>query len=95
MEFGNRMAVLSGDFLLANACSGLAQLRNTEVVDMISKVIGDLMEGDVMSGHFRMEDLTLEYWKKLVYKSKASLIASSCKGALKLMGHSEQVRTCL
>ena len=32
MEFGNKMAVLSGDFLLANACTGLAELRDTEVV---------------------------------------------------------------
>lgn len=31
MEFGNKMAVLSGDFLLANACTGLAQLNNTKV----------------------------------------------------------------
>lgn len=31
MEFGNKMAVLSGDFLLANACTGLAQLNDTKV----------------------------------------------------------------
>ena len=31
MEFGNKMAVLSGDFLLASACTGLAELGNTEV----------------------------------------------------------------
>ena len=31
MEFGNNMAVLSGDFLLANASTGLAELRNTYV----------------------------------------------------------------
>ena len=31
MEFGNKMAVLSGDFLLASACTGLADLGNTEV----------------------------------------------------------------
>lgn len=31
MQFGNKMAVLSGDFLLAYACTGLAQLDNTEV----------------------------------------------------------------
>lgn len=31
MQFGNKMAVLSGDFLLANACTGLAQLNNTKV----------------------------------------------------------------
>lgn len=31
MQFGNKMAILSGDFLLANACTGLAQLNNTKV----------------------------------------------------------------
>jgi len=31
MEFGNKMAVLSGDFLLANASTGLASLENTKV----------------------------------------------------------------
>nr|XP_047935126.1 all trans-polyprenyl-diphosphate synthase PDSS2 isoform X2 [Anser cygnoides] len=30
MQFGNKMAVLSGDFLLANACTSLAQLQNTK-----------------------------------------------------------------
>ena len=27
MEFGNKIAILSGDYLLANACTGLASLR--------------------------------------------------------------------
>lgn len=31
MEFGNKMAVLSGDFLLANASTGLSELNNTKV----------------------------------------------------------------
>lgn len=31
MEFGNKMALLSGDFLLANACTELATLNNTHV----------------------------------------------------------------
>ena len=31
MEFGNKIAILSGDYLLANACTGLAALRNTAV----------------------------------------------------------------
>ena len=31
LEFGNKMAVLSGDFLLANASTGLAGLNNTQV----------------------------------------------------------------
>ena len=91
MEFGNRMAVLSGDFLLANACTGLAQLHNTEVVSMISKVIGDLMEAEAMANHFTLDDLTFEHWRDLVFKRKGSLIANSCKAALKLVGHEDKV----
>ncbi|XP_036173347.1 decaprenyl-diphosphate synthase subunit 2 isoform X3 [Myotis myotis] len=30
MHFGNKIAILSGDFLLANACNGLALLQNTK-----------------------------------------------------------------
>ncbi|GCB70413.1 hypothetical protein scyTo_0010775 [Scyliorhinus torazame] len=33
MQFGNKMAILSGDFLLANASTGLAQLQNTKAVN--------------------------------------------------------------
>ena len=32
MESGNKMATLTGDFLLANACTELASLNNTQVV---------------------------------------------------------------
>nr|KAG5708896.1 hypothetical protein BaRGS_009305 [Batillaria attramentaria] len=46
MEFGNKMAVLSGDFLLASACTGLAELGNTKVVELIAGAIGDLMEAE-------------------------------------------------
>lgn len=44
MEFGNKMAVLSGDFLLASACTGLAELENTQV--MIKVTTPDLFWSD-------------------------------------------------
>jgi len=44
MEFGNKMAVLSGDFLLANASTGLAGLNNTKVC--VSSPTGRLDCGD-------------------------------------------------
>ncbi|XP_014319166.1 decaprenyl-diphosphate synthase subunit 2 isoform X2 [Myotis lucifugus] len=39
MHFGNKIAILSGDFLLANACNGLALLQNTKE-DPITNDIG-------------------------------------------------------
>jgi len=35
-KFGNKMAVLSGDFLLAQASTGLAALNNTQVSNVPS-----------------------------------------------------------
>ncbi|KAK7905248.1 hypothetical protein WMY93_017855 [Mugilogobius chulae] len=56
MEFGNKIAVLSGDFLLANACTGLAQLNNTKVVELISSAIGDLVQGVYYENSSNTED---------------------------------------
>jgi len=91
MEFGNKMSVLTGDFLLANACTGLAQLNNTVVVDMISKAIGQLMEGQVMQNHCDVDHLSLEFWRELIYKRKGSLLGNSCQAVLKLVNHSNKV----
>lgn len=32
LQFGNKISILSGDYLLANACKGLANLRNCKVI---------------------------------------------------------------
>ena len=95
MEFGNKMAVLSGDFLLANACTGLAELKDTEVVQMISDVIGHLMEGEFLKMTFNADNLNLDFWNELVFKCKGSLMANSCKAALKIVAHSTEVRFSL
>jgi hexaprenyl-diphosphate synthase len=47
-EFGNKMAILAGDFLLARASVALARLRNFEVVELLSTVISNLVEGEFM-----------------------------------------------
>ncbi|XP_028750764.1 decaprenyl-diphosphate synthase subunit 2 isoform X2 [Peromyscus leucopus] len=45
MKFGNKIAILSGDFLLANACNGLALLQNTKVVELLTSALKDLVHG--------------------------------------------------
>ncbi|KAI8819101.1 isoprenoid synthase domain-containing protein [Fimicolochytrium jonesii] len=47
-EFGNKMAILAGDFLLARASVALARLRNVEVVELLATVISNLVEGEFM-----------------------------------------------
>ena len=46
LEYGNKIAILGGDYLLANACVGLADLRNTYIVEMISIAIGEFTQSE-------------------------------------------------
>ncbi len=81
-SFGNRIAVLAGDFLFAQSSWYLANLDNLEVVKLLSQVIMDLAEGEIQQGLNRFAaNLTIdEYIQKSYYKT-ASLIANSCKSA--------------
>ncbi|CAH1227607.1 PDSS2 [Branchiostoma lanceolatum] len=94
MSFGNKMAVLSGDFLLANACTGLARLRNTKVVEIVSSAIADMMEGSFLLEQDNQgvtflpdKDWAIKDWTNHTFLCSASLIAKSCQAAMMLAGH--------
>ena len=46
--FGNKLSILGGDFLLGRASIALARLRDPEVTELMSTVIANLVEGEVM-----------------------------------------------
>ncbi|XP_057669850.1 all trans-polyprenyl-diphosphate synthase PDSS2 isoform X2 [Diorhabda carinulata] len=46
MISGNKIALLSGDFLLSNSCVELANLKNQELVELMSSAVRDLAEAE-------------------------------------------------
>uniref|UniRef100_A0A8D8TH18 Decaprenyl-diphosphate synthase subunit 2 n=1 Tax=Cacopsylla melanoneura TaxID=428564 RepID=A0A8D8TH18_9HEMI len=48
MTFGNKIALLSGDYLLGNSCSELAALRNQHLVELMSGAVRDLTESEFL-----------------------------------------------
>lgn len=46
MTFGNKIALLSGDYLLSNSCAELANLRNQDLVELMSSAVRDLAEAE-------------------------------------------------
>ncbi|XP_064145492.1 all trans-polyprenyl-diphosphate synthase PDSS2 isoform X6 [Loxodonta africana] len=73
MQFGNKIAILSGDFLLANACNGLALLQNTKVVELIASALMDLVQGvyhENCTSAKAQEKGRLDYAKKYVTKRR-------------------------
>ncbi|XP_019393394.1 PREDICTED: decaprenyl-diphosphate synthase subunit 2 isoform X1 [Crocodylus porosus] len=97
MQFGNKMAVLSGDFLLANACTSLAQLQNTKVVELISSAIGDLVQGiycenSTLEETRFTEDIGISTWTEQIFLSHSALLAKSCRAAMELAKHDAEIQ---
>ena len=85
--YGNKMALLSGDYLLAKASSGLASLGNTHVVEVMASAISDLMESRFYMEERCEHEFELDAWEQLAYKTTACLYAKACQSALMLSGH--------
>ncbi|KAL4930227.1 proteasome regulatory particle lid subunit RPN3 [Aspergillus undulatus] len=95
IQFGNKMAVLAGDFLLGRASVALARLRDPEVTELLATVIANLVEGEFMQLKNTaadetspiFTDNTISYYLQKTYLKTASLISKSCRAAA-LLGHS-------
>ncbi|TVY89173.1 putative hexaprenyl pyrophosphate synthase, mitochondrial [Lachnellula willkommii] len=94
LEFGNKMAVLAGDFLLSRASVALARLRDAEVTELLASVIANLVEGEFMQLKNTARDEknpvwtedTITYYLQKTYLKSASLISKSCRAAALLGG---------
>jgi hexaprenyl-diphosphate synthase len=90
--FGNKLSILSGDFLLGRASVALARLGSTEVVELLATVIANLVEGEVMQLRATSEPETsptergFEEYMRKTYLKTASLMAKSARAAVILGG---------
>ncbi|PNF29029.1 hypothetical protein B7P43_G14194 [Cryptotermes secundus] len=101
MTFGNKIALLSGDYLLANSCMELAALRNQDLVELMSSAVRDLAEGEFVGRRDQqnnplpspqgVSDAT-EDWTLRNVLSAGSLLGKSCQGTLKLAGHGTELQ---
>lgn len=87
-QFGNKMAIMAGDFLLARASVSLAQLQNCEVTELMASSLADLIEGEFMQ--MRGSSAFDPYLRK-TYLKTASLLDKSCGCAAILSGANRDV----
>jgi all-trans-nonaprenyl-diphosphate synthase len=82
-RFGNTLAILGGDWLLAQASLRLAKLGHLELVAWYAQVLADLCDGEVEQWRSSFE-LEQAQWSIYFAKSQgktASLFATACKAA--------------
>jgi hexaprenyl-diphosphate synthase len=96
--FGNKFSILGGDFLLGRASAALSRLDSVEVVELISSVVANLVEGEILqmkAVHGRDEServrpaLGKENWNiylRKTYLKTASLMAKGARAAVVLGG---------
>ncbi|KAJ1507094.1 coq1 putative hexaprenyl diphosphate synthase [Coelomomyces lativittatus] len=88
---GNKLAVLAGDFLLARASVALAHLRQLEVIELLSTVLADLVQGEILQMQSSSGTHALDSYLDRIYKKTASLIAKSSRAAAVLGEVSQEV----
>lgn len=90
--FGNKLAILGGDFLLGRASAALSRLGDSEVVELVASVISNLVEGRVIelkteyaSSPLTPQDAWHTYFKT-TYLKTGSLLAKGARSAVILGG---------
>jgi hexaprenyl-diphosphate synthase len=89
--FGNKMAILAGDFLLARSSLALSELRSAECIELMATCIANLAEGEFMQLQSPDEKepdekKAFDYYMDKIYLKTGSLIAQSCKASAVLSG---------
>lgn len=99
--FGNKLAILGGDFLLGRASTALSQLGESKVVELVASVISNLVEGEILRmGNVQTPALGVipgpqtpavawTLYLKKTYLKTASLMAKSARAAVILGGCQE------
>ncbi|KAK3106424.1 hypothetical protein FSP39_019693 [Pinctada imbricata] len=86
-KWGEKKAITAGDYILSVSSIQLAQIRNKDVVQILSQVIDDLVKGEFMQlGSNEDSTNRFNHYLKKTYKKTASLIANSCK-AVAVLGN--------
>ncbi|XP_008938599.1 PREDICTED: decaprenyl-diphosphate synthase subunit 1 [Merops nubicus] len=84
--WGERKAVLAGDFILSAASVALARIGNTTIISVLTQVIEDLVRGEFLQlGSKENENERFAHYLEKTFKKTASLIANSCK-AVSILG---------
>lgn len=104
LTFGNKIALLSGDYLLSNSSAELANLRNQELIELMSSSVRDLSEAEFMGRRDsqnnplpsippkNIDGYAIREWTIQNLLSGAALLGKSCQGTLMLAGHDKQMQ---
>lgn len=89
-RFGQKKAIVGGDYILAKAGAMVARLNNNDVTQFLAQVLEDLVQGEFMQmGANEGSTEKFAHYIDKTFNKTASLMAYNCKGAA-LLGDSDE-----
>jgi len=94
--YGNKVAVLAGDFLLARASVLLSCLESVQTVELLATVIEQMAQGELMPVKVpRNVHIAMDQYLSKAYRKNASIISLSCQASVLLGGQASHVEAAL
>lgn len=81
-KFGNKMAIIGGDYLLSIVMKKLTALGNIELFAIFSSAIKNMCEGEILQNENLYKIPTLEDYIEKTYKKTGSLFEASVSSAM-------------
>lgn len=79
-QWGNDIAVLSGDWLYMSAFENTLKERSFEILDILTRVTRQMTEGELMQLDLRGRvDISVEEYLNIVHRKTAFLISACCE----------------
>lgn len=96
-RWGNKVAVLSGDYMLAGALKQVALTRNVEVMSVLAGIAMELADGELLQLNSTQNvKISEEQYFNIIRKKTAHLFAACCEvGALTAPSTDEKQRSQL
>jgi octaprenyl-diphosphate synthase len=94
--FDNRIAVLTGDYLLASTISRAAETGNIAIIKIIADVCRELSEGELIQlDNAEKHSVSEEDYFIMINKKTATLISACAEiGAISVYASSETIKKC-
>ena len=81
-EFGNKLAVITGDFLLSVALKKIRTLKQSEIIDMFAQTLDDMCQGEIQQQFSKFKISTIEKYIKKTELKTAKLFETAICGSL-------------
>ena len=94
--FGDKTAILAGDYLLACGTSRLNSLGNSELMEIFSQVLKDLSVSELLQMEWEKNPkITLKIYDSIIYGKTASLFGVCTESSAILANKSKKERTVI